>query len=195
LFAIDEGQVLNVTTLPPNLTIRADTSPPTVGSVAFDLDGTFVRTENIGPYSFSSDDGAGDYRPWTLGLGSYSVTATPFSSASGSGTPGTPLTRSFTLSDMDGTGGSGEGGAAGAGTGGASSSSGGMSASGGTPSTDGTGGAGGVSTTDRPTERPTSDVEGSCACKTPGKAPAPNNAGWLGALAALGLLVRRRRQS
>lgn len=92
------GARLDLGTLPtPRLNIRADTSPATVGSVGFRLDGTTVRLENGAPYALAGDDGGGDYYPWTPGGGLHVVSVTPYSGARGGGTAGPPLTVTFTV--------------------------------------------------------------------------------------------------
>src|SRR5688572_32369018 len=49
------GDVLNYSTLPTrNLNIRANTSPATVGSVVFFLDGV-RKVENYAPYSYAGE--------------------------------------------------------------------------------------------------------------------------------------------
>jgi hypothetical protein len=99
---LNSGVTLNLATLPTrNLNIRANTSPATVGSVRFGLDGrSSYRTENIAPYALASDDGNGNYSSWTPSLGSHSVTATPYTSSNAGGTRGTPLTITFTVIDQ-----------------------------------------------------------------------------------------------
>lgn len=100
---LPEGAVLNLATLPTqNLNLRANTSPATVGSVRFALDGNSnFRTESTAPYALAGDSN-GDYHAWTPGNGSHTLTATPYSDASASGTEGTPLTLTFTVGDGDG---------------------------------------------------------------------------------------------
>ncbi|SHJ59615.1 Listeria/Bacterioides repeat-containing protein [Hymenobacter daecheongensis DSM 21074] len=96
------GATLNLAALPTrNLNVRANTSPATVGSVVFALSGAQVKnqTEGLAPYALFSDAG-GDYNPWTPSVGSYSLTATPYSASGGTGTAGTPLTISFTVQDV-----------------------------------------------------------------------------------------------
>lgn len=55
---MQDGMYLDLDTLPPNLAMRADPSPPVVGSVAFQLDGAAVRVESISPYSLSTGNPA-----------------------------------------------------------------------------------------------------------------------------------------
>jgi hypothetical protein len=97
IFLMQDGMYLDLDTLPPNLTMRADPSPSVVGSVSFQLDGAAVRVESIAPYSLSSDNGQGDFAPWTLGLGTHTVTGTPFTAANAGGQAGEALTITFTL--------------------------------------------------------------------------------------------------
>jgi hypothetical protein len=70
-----------------NLTILANTVPTNVGSVVFDLNGVF-QTDDTAPYEFSN---------WTPAPGRYTLTATPYSGESGTGTAGTALTINFTV--------------------------------------------------------------------------------------------------
>lgn len=80
--SLSDGVTIN---LEPNLNIRANTTPETVGSVVFS-DGTNTIVDNSAPYEF----------PITS-AGSYMLTATPYSEADGGGTAGTPLTVTFTV--------------------------------------------------------------------------------------------------
>ena len=120
LMALEQNAVLDVSTLPAGLTLRADTNPAVTGSVTFDQDGARIRTEGIAPYSLTSD-ATGDFYPWTLGLGQHTVVATPYSMGSATGLQGPAFSRTFTLVD----GGGGSGGTGGAGTGGAGTGGGG----------------------------------------------------------------------
>lgn len=92
-----DGATLDLSTLPPQLNVRANTNPEIVGSVRFALnDDDDYATENGAPYALAGDDG-GDYRPWTLGPGSYVLTATPYGEANAGGESGLPLTVSFEI--------------------------------------------------------------------------------------------------
>ena len=95
---LTNGATLNLSTLPTrNLSVRANTSPPLVGSVRFGLDGnTNFSTDTTAPYALAGDTN-GNYAAWTPALGSHTLQATPYTGASGSGTPGTPLTVGFTV--------------------------------------------------------------------------------------------------
>ena len=85
-----------------NLSIRADTSPATVGSVSFTLDGKPYRVESNAPYAIEGDvykSNPTDYLPISpaLTLGGHTLQATPYSESSAAGTAGTPLTVSFNV--------------------------------------------------------------------------------------------------
>jgi hypothetical protein len=98
---LNKGATLSLSALPTrNLNVRANTSPATVGSVALALTGAQFRsqTENAAPYALFGDTN-GNYNPWTPAVGSYTLKATPFSGSSGTGTAGTALTISFTVSN------------------------------------------------------------------------------------------------
>jgi MYXO-CTERM domain-containing protein len=94
---VDDDDVIDLTQLPPNLTLRIQTDPPVVGSVSFHIDGAFIRTESIAPYSISSDDGRGNFAPWDLTVGAHTVRATPYSAANAAGREGEPLELDFTI--------------------------------------------------------------------------------------------------
>jgi pectate lyase len=96
---LNNGAILNRATLPRNLNIRANTSPATVGSVRFGLDGNSrYRTENQAPYALASDDD-GDYYRWRTSLGTHTLTARPYTRSNARGTAGTSLTITFTVID------------------------------------------------------------------------------------------------
>ncbi|MEQ8673736.1 MAG: malectin domain-containing carbohydrate-binding protein [Aggregatilineales bacterium] len=79
------------------ISIRANTSPATVGSVRFALNGNAnYRTENGVPYAIYNNE-PGAYQPWVVAPGNYTLTATPYSGSNGSGTAGTPLTVNFDI--------------------------------------------------------------------------------------------------
>ncbi|MBL7473173.1 PKD domain-containing protein [Robertkochia sediminum] len=96
---ITDGQVIDATLVQGiGVNIRANTSPPVVGSVVLDLSGTVnaFRKESVAPYALFGDSG-GNYRAATLTEGNYTLTATPYSSGGGGGTPGVPLTVNFSI--------------------------------------------------------------------------------------------------
>ncbi|WP_247237823.1 PKD domain-containing protein [Telluribacter sp. SYSU D00476] len=94
--------VLNLATLPTrNISIRANTNPSPVGSVKFVMSGASskTQTETGFPYALFGDNG-GDYNPWTPAVGSYTLTCTPYTLKSATGTAGTPLTITFNVVDQ-----------------------------------------------------------------------------------------------
>ena len=104
---LPSGAVLDLSALPTrNLNVRANTSPSTVGSVRFALDGNSnYRTETAPPYALGGD-ASGDYAAWTPAVGNHSLTVTPFSGAGGTGTAGTALTVSFSVQNSSSSSGS-----------------------------------------------------------------------------------------
>ncbi|MFD2515175.1 malectin domain-containing carbohydrate-binding protein [Pontibacter locisalis] len=99
---LTNGATLNLAALPTkNLNIRANTSPETVGSVVMELTGAHTRTvtENIAPYTLFGDNNNWDYYSWTPAVGSYTLKATPYYASNGTGTVGSALNISFTVSD------------------------------------------------------------------------------------------------
>ncbi|MCK4713939.1 MAG: hypothetical protein KAT35_00060, partial [Candidatus Aenigmarchaeota archaeon] len=92
-----DGDRINLAYTPTqNLNIRADTEPPTVGSVRFNLDGNNnYRTENVAPYALEGDYPVGDFFPWTPGIGTHTLAATPYSGTDGGGQQGSPLFITF----------------------------------------------------------------------------------------------------
>ncbi|MGV3504496.1 MAG: InlB B-repeat-containing protein [Adhaeribacter sp.] len=102
ILTLTPGQVLNLADLPSrSLNIRANTSPAIVGSVRFVLSGALSRThiESGSPYALYGDN-SGNYNSWTPALGTYTLTATPYPSANAGGTPGAPLSLSFSVIDQ-----------------------------------------------------------------------------------------------
>ncbi len=82
-----------------NITIRANTEPPIVGSVVFGLDDEpRFKVENEAAYALKGDDN-GDYHAWLAEPGTYTLTATPYTEADGQGEAGTPLTITFTVAE------------------------------------------------------------------------------------------------
>jgi hypothetical protein len=93
---IVNGATINRATLPTqNLTIQANTSPATVGSVAFDLvNSGYLNTVNTAPYYL-----CGSAPCSNLGVGLYSLTATPYSGSNKSGGAGASTSVSFSVTD------------------------------------------------------------------------------------------------
>ncbi len=82
------------------LNVIANTDPAVVGSVVLSLTGPLNgnRTENASPYTLFGDSG-GSFSGEILPLGNYTLTATPYSQAGGTGDPGQALTINFTVTD------------------------------------------------------------------------------------------------
>ncbi len=90
-----DGAVLDLAVVPAALSIRANvTGSP--GSVAFELTGeqSHNQTENVAPYALFGDSN-GNYAPWQPSAGNYQLTATSWSGANGTGTPGPGHSISF----------------------------------------------------------------------------------------------------
>ena len=100
---IAAGATINLAKVGSALSIRANTVPALVGSVAFALDASYTHTENAAPYFLCSDNGAGTITSCAsvLTLGLHTLTATPYSSASLGGDAGAPITLTFTIVDVD----------------------------------------------------------------------------------------------
>ena len=95
---IPAGAVLDLSKLPRNLNVRANTSGQ-IGSVRFRQAGMADRVESGAPYSLCSDT-KGKYftcAPSVLAVGQHSLSATPYSKAGGAGTAGTGVLLSFTV--------------------------------------------------------------------------------------------------
>ncbi len=93
-----DGDTLFLSQLPsPLLSVRANTNPDVVGSVVFDLNGSFFNLENVAPYALGQNQGA-NYFPVKFQTGTpYELTARPYSEAQGQGEAGTSLTVNFIL--------------------------------------------------------------------------------------------------
>ena len=95
-----QGGTLDLDALPTrNLSIRANTSPSTVGSVRFGLNQSSThRIENLAPYAIAGDNMSnGDYYPWTPSVGTHTVSATPYSGRNATGEKGTALVVTMTV--------------------------------------------------------------------------------------------------
>jgi hypothetical protein len=191
LRTVEDGAVLDLTQLPPNLTLRVDTDPPVVGSVTFRIDAGPPRTENTAPYAISAHTG-GNLTPWMLTEGAHTVNATAFSAASGGGRRGEPFEIDFMLTRSGATA---PGGLPTAGTG-----TGPLSGAPGTPPLAGIGatanpilGAAGGPPLIVPSRR-TVETEPGCACRLPlsGQRSTNPTRPWALATLALGLLLQRR---
>ncbi|MBJ6144315.1 malectin domain-containing carbohydrate-binding protein [Hymenobacter sp. BT559] len=98
-----DGETINLPALPTrNLSIRANASSTTVGSVSFSLTGArqLGTTDNTAPYTMFGDNN-GSYVPWqAITAGNYTVKATPYTASAGTGTAGSTLTTTFTITDI-----------------------------------------------------------------------------------------------
>jgi hypothetical protein len=101
LFTLESGDVLDVSLLPEQLTIEAQTTLDTQ-SVELRLDGEVSSIENLEPYSLDGDD-AGDYIPVARlrELGVVDVQATPFGADGLSGERGASARLMVTLRQPD----------------------------------------------------------------------------------------------
>ena len=70
-----------------------------MGSVAFELDGQFVRIERNAPLALAGDGPGNDYLPWTPSAETRVLKVTPYATADGTGEPGVSITVSFTVID------------------------------------------------------------------------------------------------
>lgn len=103
ILELTEGIQIDMSTLPTlNLNIRANTTED-VQSVAISIDGTqrFSRTENFVPYALYGDAPTGNYFKNEFEIGTYTITATPFSSNELKGEKGTSLSLTFELYDFE----------------------------------------------------------------------------------------------
>ncbi|TMM55869.1 HYR domain-containing protein [Maribacter algarum] len=101
LFVITEGMVIDINELPTrHLDIRANTSED-VESVRLSLSGalTSARTESLVPYALFQDLPIGDYKGSNFVVGTYTVSAIPYSENSLRGQVGMALSIDFELSN------------------------------------------------------------------------------------------------
>jgi len=98
---ITNNSTLTLSGLPKSLGMTANTSPATVGSVVFSISQTgYSHTETIAPYAVCADGGSASTIhacPFLTTPGTYTLTATPWSAAGGTGTAGTPKTVTLTV--------------------------------------------------------------------------------------------------
>ena len=95
---LKDGDTLDLAALSfRNINIRANTTPDSIGSVVFKLSGaqTRLHTENLVPYALFADNKMGGYYAWKPAEGDYTLTATPYNGAKGSGGKGDALTIHF----------------------------------------------------------------------------------------------------
>jgi hypothetical protein len=115
-FALVDGAILSLESLPSSLNIRADVEGEGIVRVDLSLSGAkaTTRSENSAPYALFGGNGD-DYHGSTLPAGSYTLSAVPILA---DGSRGAPLTISFTVTDTpDGGDGGGTDGGTDGGTG------------------------------------------------------------------------------
>ena len=96
LFELNDGATINLSNLTnTQLNVRANVNG-TVASIAFKLDGTKGKIENVAPYALFGNRGS-DYNPWQPTLMTYSLVANIHSSKNGEGVILNTKTISFTV--------------------------------------------------------------------------------------------------
>ncbi|WP_444938517.1 DUF5060 domain-containing protein [Microbulbifer sp. JMSA002] len=102
IFSLTDGAEIYLSQVGSQLNIRANSDQ--AESVIFELAGaqTHNMTENVSPYALFGDD-QGDFNHWTPVVGTYTLTATPYSLDDGAGTAGTSASITFTVKQNDGT--------------------------------------------------------------------------------------------
>jgi hypothetical protein len=97
--SLASGDTLDLSKLPQSVSVRANTNPPTVGSVQFIVDGVNYRIENVSPYTLHGDNSPNS----NLVLGQHTLAAIPYTQANGSGTAGKALAVTFNVIAGNGT--------------------------------------------------------------------------------------------
>ena len=98
IMLLEDGKELKLAELPTTkLNVRADVAG-LVTSVVFKLNDRTFQTQNATPFALFSDRD-GDYKEGELPVGSHTLMATPYTSRSATGLPGTALSISFTVTD------------------------------------------------------------------------------------------------
>jgi hypothetical protein len=104
---IPDGATIDMAATGTTLSVRADTVPAVVGSVAF-TDLAYSHTEENAPYMLCGDDSMGDVHDCGMQPGTHVITATIYSWAHLGGTAGPTSAVRFTL--IDSSSGAGYGG-------------------------------------------------------------------------------------
>ncbi|MEM7657259.1 MAG: T9SS type A sorting domain-containing protein [Bacteroidota bacterium] len=96
---LSDGDVLDLSQIGSDLSIKAITSPDSVGSVQFRLlgDANEVSLDNTIPYVFPGDNQAGDFSAYAFAPGSYQAKATSWKHPNGKGMRGREYTANFTV--------------------------------------------------------------------------------------------------
>lgn len=95
---LNNGDTVDLGTIGTNnLNVVANVGDVAPGSIVFDYNGDAgFQTENVAPYALGGDD-SGNFRALSFVLGENTITATPFSEASGGGTAGLSTTVTFNV--------------------------------------------------------------------------------------------------
>jgi hypothetical protein len=81
----------------PQISVRANTAPSPTGSIRYELNtNKNYRVDNTLPYSLTGGT-ATDYSRWAPAVGTYTLTAVPYSSSNAAGTVGKSMTATFTV--------------------------------------------------------------------------------------------------
>ena len=96
---LTNGAVINLAQLPSRqLNVRVDVDS-TTESVAIARNGTHVRVENFIPFAFAGNRGA-DFIGWTPGVGTHTISATPYSQDARQGVKGPEASVTFMVVDQ-----------------------------------------------------------------------------------------------
>ena len=96
--ALSTGDIIN-TNDTPSFTLDATAS--NAGSVRFEVDAnTNYQTESYAPYSITGDT-SGNYNPWTIANGTYTVRATAYAGSGATGQQGNTVSITIEISDAD----------------------------------------------------------------------------------------------
>jgi hypothetical protein len=82
-----------------NLSIVASTSPSTVGSISFRLDGVLIRVENSAPFAIQGDINGNDYNAWTPTVGTHTLKVVAYSGSNQTGTASATYSLTFTVNE------------------------------------------------------------------------------------------------
>lgn len=95
---LNDGDTINLA-VTPLVNIRADVcATSNIESMKFLLNGSFYKMENIPFYTIAGDNG-GNYNPWNITPGVYTIRAIPYSGNNGTGITGIPLEITIVIID------------------------------------------------------------------------------------------------
>lgn len=92
---LQDGDTVDLSLFSP-ISVRANPCSAT-GSVRFLLNGTSVKVERVSPYVIAGDSPYGNYHPWNITPGVYTIEAIPYASSNGTGPAGISLTITITI--------------------------------------------------------------------------------------------------